>query len=118
MRKGEPPPSDTHYRYASPNPQSREAALVMIGDMVVATSRNVTGGDAATLRQLVDKAIQQIASDGQLVECELTMRDLDLVAGSFARTLHGIYSARPEVPPDARPPLRVLESVPARVAGK
>jgi len=117
-RKGEPPPSDAHFRYAGPKPQSREAALVMIGDMVVATSRNVTGGDAATLRQLVDKAIQQIASDGQLVECELTMRDLDLVAGSFAGTLHGIYSARPEVPPDARPPLRVLESVPARVAGK
>jgi len=109
-RKGEPPPSDAHFRYAGPKPQSR--------DMVVATSRNVTGGDAATLRQLVDKAIQQIASDGQLVECELTMRDLDLVAGSFAGTLHGIYSARPEVPPDARPPLRVLESVPARVAGK
>ena len=117
-RKGEPPPSDAQFRYAGPKPQSREAALVMIGDMVVATSRNVTGGDAATLRQLVDKAIQQIASDGQLVECELTMRDLDLVAGSFAGTLHGIYSARPEVPPDARPPLRVLESVPARVAGK
>ena len=117
-RKGEPPPSDAQFRYAGPKPQSREAALVMIGDMVVATSRNVTGGDAATLRQLVDKAIQQIASDGQLVECELTMRDLGLVAGSFAGTLHGIYSARPEVPPDARPPLRVLESVPARVAGK
>src|SRR3989440_1865308 len=117
-RKGEPPPPDAGFRYAGPKPQSREAALVMIGDMVVATSRNVTGGDAGTLRQLVDKAILQIAADGQLLECDLTMRDLDLVAGSFAGTLHGIYSARPEGPPDARPPLRVLESVPARVAGK
>jgi putative nucleotidyltransferase with HDIG domain len=117
-RRGEPPPPDAEFRYPGPKPQSREAALVMIGDMVVATSRNVTEGDAGTLRQLVDKAIQQIAADGQLVECELTLRDLDLVAKSFADTLHGIYSARPEAPPDARPPLRVLEPVPARVAGK
>jgi hypothetical protein len=46
------------------------------------------------------------------------MRDLDAVSRTFAATLHGIYSARPEVPPDTRPSLRVLEAVPARVAGK
>jgi membrane-associated HD superfamily phosphohydrolase len=90
----------------------------MIGDMVVATSRNVTEADLATLEKLVDKAIQQIAADGQLSECDLTMRDLDAVSRTFAATLHGIYSARPEVPPDTRPSLRVLEAVPARVAGK
>ena len=117
-RKGEPPPSDLEFRYAGPRPQSREAALVMIGDMVVATSRNVTEAHVATLRQLVDTAIQQIAADGQLVDCDLTLRDLEAVSQSFADTLHGIYSARPETPPDARPPLRVLETVPARVAGK
>jgi len=117
-RKGEPPPSDAEFRYAGPRPQSREAALVMIGDMVVATSRNVNEADAGTFRQLVDQAIQQIASDGQLIECDLTLRDLDAVGHSFAETLHGIYSARPETPPDARPSLRVLETVPARVAGK
>ena len=117
-RKGEPPPPDADYRYGGPRPQSREAALVMIGDMVVATSRNVTEADLATLRQLVDRAIQQIAADGQLLECDVTLRDLEAVARSFAETLHGIYSARPETPPDARPSLRVLEPVPARVAGK
>jgi putative nucleotidyltransferase with HDIG domain len=117
-RKGEPPPSDVEFRYGGPRPQSREAALVMIGDMVVATSRNVNEADAGTLRQLADKAIQQIASDGQLVECDLTLRDLEAVARSFAETLHGISSARPEAPPDARPSLRVLDPAPARVAGK
>ena len=117
-RKGEAPPSEAEFRYGGPRPQSREAALVMIGDMVVATSRNVNEADAGTLRQLVDKAIQQIAADGQLVECDLTLRDLDAVARSFAETLHGIYSARPEAPPDARPSLRVLEAAPARAAGK
>jgi putative nucleotidyltransferase with HDIG domain len=117
-RKGEPPPAEADYRYPGPKPQTREAALVMIGDMVVATSRNVTEADPGTLRQLVDKAIQQIAGDGQLLDCDLTLRDLDAISRTFADTLHGIYSARPEAPPDARPPLRVLEGVPGRVAGK
>jgi cyclic-di-AMP phosphodiesterase PgpH len=117
-RKAEPPPAEAEYRYPGPKPQTREAALVMIGDMVVATSRNVTEADPGTLRQLVDKAIQQIAADGQLIECDLTLRDLDAVSRTFADTLHGIYSARPEAPLDARPPLRVLEAVPARIAGK
>jgi putative nucleotidyltransferase with HDIG domain len=117
-RKGEPPPAEADYRYAGPKPQTREAALVMIGDMVVATSRNVTEADAGTLRRLVDKAIQQIAGDGQLLDCDLTLRDLDAISRTFAETLHGIYSARPEAPPDARPALRVLEGVPGRVAGK
>ena len=117
-RKGEPPPAEADYRYPGPKPQTREAALVMIGDMVVATSRNVTEADAGTLRQLVDKAIQQIAGDGQLLDCDLTLRDLDAISRTFAETLHGIYSARPEAPPDARPALRVLEGVTGRVAGK
>ena len=117
-RKGEPPPAEADYRYPGPKPQTREAALVMIGDMVVATSRNVTEADAGTLRQLVDKAIQQIAGDGQLLDCDLTLRDLDAISRTFAETLRGIYSARPEAPPDARPALRVLEGVTGRVAGK
>jgi putative nucleotidyltransferase with HDIG domain len=117
-RKGEAPPLEAEYRYGGPKPQTREAALVMIGDMVVATSRNATDADLATLEKLVDRAIQQIAADRQLAECDLTMRDLEAVSRTFAATLHGIYSARPEAPPDARPPLRVLEAVPARVAGK
>jgi putative nucleotidyltransferase with HDIG domain len=116
-RKGEPAPSEAEFRYAGPRPQTREAALVMIGDMVVATSRNVTEATPASLQQLVEQAIQQIAADGQLVECDLTLRDLNIVARSFAQTLHGLYSARPESPPDARPPLRILEPV-ARAAGK
>jgi putative nucleotidyltransferase with HDIG domain len=117
-RNGTPPPAEAEYRYPGPKPQTREAALVMIGDMVVATSRNVTEADPGTLRQLVDKAIQQIAGDGQLLDCDLTLRDLDAISRTFAETLHGIYSARPEAPPDARPALRVLEGVPGRVAGK
>jgi len=108
-RAGSPPPPETEFRYAGPKPQTRETALVMIADMVVATSRNVAVPTADKLRALVDRAIQNVVADGQLDECEITLRDLELTAGSFARSLESI-SARAEVTPPGAPRLRVLES--------
>jgi len=108
QQKGQPGPAETDFRYAGPKPQSREAALVMIADMVVATARNLSEPTNEALRQVVERALQAAAADGQLVECDLTLRDLDLVAQSFAATLERIYAARAgDV--QQRPPLRVIE---------
>ena len=45
--------------------------------------------------------INLIFSEGQLDECDLTLRDLNLIAQSFLHTLEGIYHARPEYPAGA-----------------
>src|SRR5581483_9440397 len=91
-RTGEPPPREEDFRYAGPKPQTREAALVMIADMVVATSRNVAVANAEKLRALVDRAIQAVVAEGQLDECEITLRDLEQTARSFAESLDRIYA--------------------------
>jgi putative nucleotidyltransferase with HDIG domain len=106
-RTGGPPPREDDFRYAGPKPQAREAALVMIADMVVATSRNLAGPTPEKLRALADRAIQAVVSEGQLDECEITLRDLEQTARSFAESLERIYLARSDVPPAPR--LRVLE---------
>jgi putative nucleotidyltransferase with HDIG domain len=119
-RKGEPPPDEAEYRYGGPKPQTREAALVMIGDILVAMSRSITDGSLPALRQLADRAIKQIAADGQLDECDVTLRELDAVATVFANTLFDLYSSRrEEAPPDptARGSLHVIEPT-VRAAGK
>jgi putative nucleotidyltransferase with HDIG domain len=110
-RTGAPAPSEADFRYAGPKPQTREAALVMIAGMVVATSRNLTSAAPEKLRALVDGAIQSVVSEGQLDECEITLRDLDRTAQSFAASMESIYRARADMaPPGAqRPALRVLE---------
>jgi hypothetical protein len=93
----------------------------MIGDMLVATSRSVTDSSLPALRQLAERAIKQIAMDGQLDECELTLRDLDAIARVFAQTLFDLYSSRPDAPPEApgRGALHVIEGAPpVRLAGK
>jgi hypothetical protein len=107
-RGGTPPPREEDFRYAGPKPQSRETALVMIADMVVATSRNLTVATPDKLRALVDRAVQAVVAEGQLDECEITLRDLEQTARSFAESLERIYLARSDAPPTS-PRLRVLE---------
>lgn len=101
--KGEPKESldDRFFRYPGPRPQSRETALVMIADACEAASRSMTDPTAEKLHALVQRMINLIFSEGQLDECDLTLKDLHQIAGSFTRTLEGIYHARPSYPAGA-----------------
>ncbi len=114
--KADPQPVDEAlYRYPGPKPQFREAALVMIADAVEAASRAVQEPTPGKLQTLVQKIINGIFADGQLDECDLTLRDLNEIARSFFRILGGIYHTRPDYPPQAvqggsRPPLAEVKS--------
>lgn len=95
------PIDESIYRYPGPKPQFREAALVMIADAVEASTRAMPEPTTAKLQAQVQKMINLIFAEGQLDECELTLKDLNLIANSFLHTLEGIYHARPEYPPGA-----------------
>ncbi len=95
------PVDEAVFRYAGPKPQFREAALVMIADAVEAASRAMIEPNSEKLRALVQKLINGIFSEGQLDECDLTLKDLRIIAESFVRTLDGIYHARPQYPAGA-----------------
>ncbi|MDP1825758.1 MAG: HDIG domain-containing protein [Archangium sp.] len=104
------PLDEALFRYPGPKPQSRETALVMIADACEAASRSMPDPTTEKLRALVQKMINLIFSEGQLDECELTLKDLHLMGASFTSTLEGIYHARPQYPAGAvgggKPPER------------
>lgn len=100
-KEGAPPIDESIYRYPGPKPQFREAALVMIADAVEASTRALPEPTTPRLQSQVQKMINLIFSEGQLDECDLTLRDLNLIAQSFLHTLEGIYHARPEYPAGA-----------------
>lgn len=86
------------YRYPGPRPQTREAGLVMLADVVEAASRTLENPTPSRIKGLVHNLINKIFSDGQLDECELTLRDLNLIAKSFTKILTGIHHHRIEYP--------------------
>jgi putative nucleotidyltransferase with HDIG domain len=86
------------FRYPGPKPQTKEAGLVMLADAVEAASRTLIDPTAARIQGLVQKIINRVFSDGQLGECELTLKDLNAIAKSFNKTLSGIFHHRVEYP--------------------
>jgi putative nucleotidyltransferase with HDIG domain len=86
------------YRYPGPKPQTREAALIMLADAVEAASRTLTDPTPARIQGMVQKIINNIFIDGQLDECELTLKDLHNIAKSFNRILAGIFHHRIDYP--------------------
>jgi putative nucleotidyltransferase with HDIG domain len=84
------------FRYPGPKPQTREAGLVMLADVVEAASRTLEMPTPARIQGLVQNLISKIFSDGQLDNCELTLKDLHNIAKSFNQILNGIYHHRIE----------------------
>ena len=92
---------DSLFRYTGPRPQFREAALVMLADAVEAASRAMPDPTRERLQALVQRIITAVFTEGQLDECDLTLRDLNAISLSFLHTLEGIYHSRPAYPPGA-----------------
>jgi putative nucleotidyltransferase with HDIG domain len=89
------------FRYPGPKPQSREAGLVMLADCVEAACRTLVNPTPDRIQGLVQKIINNIFIDGQLDECELTLKNLHEIAKSFNRILAGIYHHRIDYPEPA-----------------
>ena len=82
------------FRHNGPKPQSREAAILMLSDGVEASVRSLSSRDEATIRAMVSQIIQERLGDGQLSECDLTIRDLERIHEAFVGQLLGMYHER------------------------
>lgn len=91
------PPED-EYKYHGPKPQTRVAALVMMADAVEAASRVLTDPTPARVSALVERIINRIFLEGQLDECELTLKDIFEIKRHFSYLLTGILHKRIDYP--------------------
>jgi hypothetical protein len=89
---------ETDFRYPGPKPQTREAGLVLLGDVLEASSRSLSNPTPARIKTLVRVLFEKVFGDGQLDECELTLHDLNKIAGSFTMILNGIFHHRIDYP--------------------
>lgn len=96
-------PSIADYSYVGPKPQTREAALVMIADIVEASSRTLDEPTPNKLQVHINNVIKGLFSSGQLDETDLTLKDLNKLSKSFLHVLVGLFHQRikyPEKVPD------------------
>ena len=81
-------------RYNGPKPQTKESAIVSLADIVESASRSLEKPTPQKIEQLVSELISQRIADGQLVECDLTLKDLSLIAERFRFTLMTMLHTR------------------------
>lgn len=94
------------FRYPGPKPQSRETAVALLADSVEAASRSMKEFTASGIRVLVRKIINEKFIDGQLDECDLTLKDLHKIQESFVHNLMAIFHTRVNYPPTPADPNR------------
>ena len=88
--------NEDDFRYPGPKPQTREAGIVMLADVAEAATRALERPTPSRIQGRVKELINDIFADGQLEECEMTLKDLHQIAKSFNTILTSIYHSRIE----------------------
>jgi cyclic-di-AMP phosphodiesterase PgpH len=91
------------YRYSGPNPQSREAAILMLADGVEASVRSLEEKDEVSIRNMVDRIVDARVEDGQLDEADVTLRNIAQIKEAFVQQLLGMYHSRIQYPDNVVP---------------
>ena len=93
-------PDEASFHYPGPRPRSKEAAIVMLADGTEASVRSLAEKKPETIRAMVERIVGDRLSEGQLDECELTLRDIQRIKDAFCELLLGVYHERIPYPED------------------
>jgi putative nucleotidyltransferase with HDIG domain len=89
---------EREFRYPGPKPQFKEAAIMMLADSCEAAARSLARPDPDNIRSIVNKIVDAVISDGQLDECDVTLREITAIRESITASLIAIYHARIDYP--------------------
>lgn len=75
------------FRYPGPKPQRPETAILMICDAVESGVRSIKNPNEERVRDFVDKIVAARSADRQFDDCNLTLKQLDIIAEVVAQRI-------------------------------
>ena len=81
------------YRYKGPKPRSVTSAIVMIADIVEASSRTKGAMSHEEITAHVETLIKEKIGTGQFEDCPITMKDLNIIKKTIVNVLPGFITA-------------------------
>ncbi|MEK6619831.1 MAG: HDIG domain-containing metalloprotein, partial [Chloroflexota bacterium] len=108
---------EAQFRHPGPRPRTKEAGIVMLADGVEASVRSLSEKTPDTIRAMVDKIVDERLGDGQLDECDLTLRDIHRITDAFGELLLGVYHERIPYPEDRIARIDPVDRPPASLQG-
>jgi len=89
---------ESEFRYPGPKPRSKEMGILMLADAVEAASRTLQDATPGRIQSMIDQMIKNILEDGQLDECELTLKDVEKIGAAFFWVLTNAFHHRIDYP--------------------
>ena len=91
------------YSYPGPNPQTKEAAILMMADACEAAAKSLKEHDENSLRATINRVVDNQIADGLLRESNISFRDVETVKRIFLERLCAFYYTRISYPDDVKP---------------
>lgn len=87
-----------NYKYPGPKPKTKELAILMLADVVEATSKSLKNPTIEKIKLVVEKTVLELFEEGQLDEAGLTISELKAIIDSFVVVFEGLANQRIEYP--------------------
>ncbi len=94
-------PDEVEFRYPGPKPQCKESAILMLADASESSVRAMSEPTPGRIENQVHTMVNRRLMDGQLDECELTLKEVHQIETSLIKSLCGIYHSRIAYPTPA-----------------
>lgn len=88
----------SQYCYQGPKPHSKIAAILMIADSAEAATRALKERSREKVYEVIKKIVGERMQLGQFDECEITLKELDIIINAAVNCLTGVYHNRIEYP--------------------
>ncbi|MBR2336885.1 MAG: HDIG domain-containing protein [Clostridia bacterium] len=86
------------FAYKGPRPQTKIAAILMLADACEAKVRSLPMRSHEKVDEAVREIIEERMDFDQFFECDITMRDLDVIRKTLTNSLAGVHHDRVEYP--------------------
>ena len=86
------------YCYPGPKPKTKIAAIIMIADGCEAAARALQDRSRENVKKVVRKIVNERMEMGQFEDCEITLKEINIIVHTVVNNLTGIYHSRIEYP--------------------
>ncbi|MGL5656136.1 MAG: HD family phosphohydrolase [Fusobacteriaceae bacterium] len=86
------------FKYLGPVPKSKESGIIMLADSIEAAVRSIDNKTQEKIEKMIRKIINTKIEDRQLVNAELTFREIEIIIESFKKTLASMHHIRVKYP--------------------
>ena len=85
---------DEDFHYAGRLPVSKETTVVMLADSVEAAVRSLDIQDPDSIHKMINTIFNKKIAENQLVESEISMKELEIIKKTFADVLMSVHHSR------------------------